>query len=169
MKRQQGIVIRSRFETICLEYYSIDDARPLDEIITLLWVKAALQHSGTVAVTSSSKDLKEAFKERFPGTTLNINVRSSSYLGSDNLLVDDIMLQTTQDSTRWRDNGVLLNYKPEEFDKISRAFKEMGGVWVSSTVNVWSILYSAGQIERYWPASRRSWTSSNLSSEAGLL
>lgn len=85
--------------------------------------------------------------------TLNVTVKSSSYLGpeldrqlaTESVQVDN-MLQTAQDYPRWKNDGVLLHYKPLDFDKVYNAFKDMNGAWVSSAVNGWSILYDKSKL-----------------------
>ncbi|KAF4469127.1 abc transporter, partial [Fusarium albosuccineum] len=92
--------------------------RSLDEIH-----QAALKEGGTVTLwhggskPDQQDQLKNAFEERFPGMTLNVTVKSSSYLGPEldrqlatgSLYVGNVMLQTAQDYPRWRDQGVLVN------------------------------------------------------------
>ncbi|CAG9947969.1 unnamed protein product [Clonostachys rosea f. rosea IK726] len=131
------------------------ESRTLDEIH-----QAALAEGGTVTLWhgGGSPDqldpMKEAFEKRFPGMTLNVTVKSSSYLGpeldrqlaTENVQVDNIMLQTAQDYPRWKNDGVLLQYKPLDFDKVYNAFKDLNGAWVSSAVNGWSILYDKNKL-----------------------
>ncbi|KAJ3543059.1 hypothetical protein NM208_g3783 [Fusarium decemcellulare] len=130
--------------------------RSLDEIH-----QAALKEGGTVTLwhggskPDQQDQLKNAFEERFPGMTLNITVKSSSYLGPEldrqlatgSLYVDNIMLQTAQDYPRWRDHGVLFHYKPSGYDQVYRPFKDIDGAWVASRVNAWSILYNKDKLK----------------------
>lgn len=129
----------------------IVETRSLDEIH-----QAALKEGGNVILWHGGSDasqldgLKKAFENRFPGMTLNVSVKSSSYLGPDldrqlvteNLYVDNVMLQTAQDYPRWRDDGALLNYKTDGFDQVYNAFKDDDGAWASYAINAWSIVYN---------------------------
>lgn len=131
------------------------ETRSLDDIH-----QAALEEGGIVTLWHGGSSphqqdaLKEAFEQRFPGMTLNVTVKSSSYLGPDldrqivsgNLYVDAVFIQTSQDYPRWRDDGALLNYKPAGFDQVYSAFRDMDGAWVSSTVNAWSIVYNKDKL-----------------------
>lgn len=142
-------------QTFAWNSTAIVERRSLDEIH-----QAALAEGGVVTLWHGGSEpdqqdrLKNAFEKRFPGMTLNVTVKSSSYLGpnidrqlvSGNLQVDNAMLQTSQDYPRWRDDGALLHYKPAGFDQVYSAFKDFDGAWVSSTINAWSIVYNKDKL-----------------------
>ncbi|CAH0025839.1 unnamed protein product [Clonostachys rhizophaga] len=142
-------------QTFAWNSNALVESRTLDEIH-----QAALAEGGTVTLRhgGGSPDQqdpkKEAFEKRFPGMTLNVAVKSSSYLGpeldrqlaTENVHVDNIVLQTAQDYPRWKNDGVLLHYKPLDFDKVYNALKDTNGAWVSSAVNGWSILYDKSKL-----------------------
>ncbi|VUC31684.1 unnamed protein product [Clonostachys rosea] len=142
-------------QTFAWNSAALVESRTMDEIY-----QAALAEGGTVTLWHGGGDphqqdpMKEAFEKRFPGMTLNVTVRSSSYLGPDldrqlvtgGLEVDNIMLQTAQDYPRWKNDGFLLHYKPLGFQQVYNAFKDMNGAWVSSAVNGWSILYDKNKL-----------------------
>ncbi|GME39065.1 ABC-type fe3+ transport system protein [Neofusicoccum parvum] len=95
--------------------------RTLNEIY-----QAALKEGGTLTV------LKQAFKEKFPGMTLNITVDLSKYhdinfdrqLAADTLYVDSIILQTLYNYPRWKSQGYINGTGPTKFsDYLKPEFK----------------------------------------------
>ncbi|KAI0184576.1 hypothetical protein EV127DRAFT_374660 [Xylaria flabelliformis] len=136
------------------------ETRSLDQIH-----QAALKEGGVVTLWHGGSDphqqdaLKNAFEERFPGMTLNVSVRSSSFIGPDidrqlavkSVTVDSVFLQTLQDYPRWKRQGVLLNYKPAGFEQVYDEFKDPDGAWASSTINAWSIIYNKDKLNGIEP------------------
>ena len=131
------------------------ETRSIDEIY-----RAALNESGTVTVWygGAAKDqqaaLINAFEKRFPGTTLNLTVDSSSHhnvnidrqLAVGNVYVDSAMLQTLQDYPRWKGEGVLLNYEPNGFDQLYPAFRDFEGAYYGVTVFAWSTVWNTEKL-----------------------
>ncbi|OAQ67448.1 ABC-type Fe3+ transport system [Purpureocillium lilacinum] len=128
------------------------NAKPLVENRTIDEIyKAALAEGGVVTLwhggdeTNQRDSLKEAFEKQFPGMTLNLTVDLSKYLDGKideqvacgNVTVDSVMLQTTHDFTRWAQHGVLLNYAPNNFDKIRPAFKDSTSASYYGTEILW--------------------------------
>ncbi|KAI0438896.1 periplasmic binding protein-like II [Xylaria telfairii] len=136
------------------------ETRSLDQIH-----QAALKEGGVVTLWHGGSEqhqqdaLKNAFERRFPGMTLNITVRSSSFIGPDidlqlateSVIVDNVYLQTLQDYPRWKHQGALLNYKPAGFKQVYDVFKDSDGAWASSTVNAWSIVYNKDKLKGIEP------------------
>ncbi|KAF5691735.1 ABC transporter [Fusarium circinatum] len=83
--------------------------------------KAALKEGGV-----------NAFESAFPGMKLNLTTDLSKYLdgnidqqlANNNVYVDTLALQTTQDFPRWKEGGALLYYAPAGFDKIYSGLKD---------------------------------------------
>ncbi|RYC57577.1 hypothetical protein CHU98_g8618 [Xylaria longipes] len=139
------------------------ETRSLDQIY-----KEALKEGGVVTLWHGGSEqhqqdaLKNVFEQRFPGMTLNVTVRSSSYIGPDidrqlaakSVSVDSVFLQTLQDYPRWKQQGVLLNYKPAGFKQVYDVFKNSDGAWASSTINAWSIIYNKDKLNGIEPPTK---------------
>jgi ABC-type Fe3+ transport system substrate-binding protein len=78
------------------------------------------------------------FSARYPGVTVKVTGGKSNILDKQidsqfadgRLNVDLVMLQTLQDFARWKQEGVLLEFKPQGFDKIDPGFKDADGAYV---------------------------------------
>jgi ABC-type Fe3+ transport system substrate-binding protein len=81
-----------------------------------------------------------AFMKTFPEIKVNIVVDLSKYhdaridnqLANKNLVPDMAVLQTLQDFDRWKQNGVLLNYKPIGWNNIFANAKDADGYWTGA-------------------------------------
>jgi ABC-type Fe3+ transport system substrate-binding protein len=95
---------------------------------------------------------KQAFRSQFPDINLKIIVDYSKYhdvrvdnqLATNSLVPDVVQLQTLQDFPRWKDQGVLLPYKPAGFSALYPHFRDPDGAWVSIAVYAFSYMYDAG-------------------------
>ncbi|PBP17387.1 ABC-type Fe3+ transport system [Diplocarpon rosae] len=110
-----------------------EETRTLDELH-----QAALAEGGLVTLWHGGDEpgqqnfLKSAFEARFPGMTLNLTVDLSKHhdvkldqqIADHDIYVDSIILQTLNDYPRWKDEGVLLQYKPAGFSQIYADFKD---------------------------------------------
>jgi len=82
------------------------------------------------------------FEQLFPGIKVAItggfsNVldrKIDAQLEAKKLEVDLAIFQTLHDFLRWKKAGVLLNFKPEGFDKIDPGFKDEDGAFVGVAV-----------------------------------
>jgi ABC-type Fe3+ transport system substrate-binding protein len=83
------------------------------------------------------------FEQRFPGIRVTAtggpsNVHSEEIdkqLAASALRIDLAMLQTVQDFERWKKAGVLLPFKPDGFDKVDAAWKDVDGAYVGVQVS----------------------------------
>jgi ABC-type Fe3+ transport system substrate-binding protein len=95
------------------------------------------------------------FSARYPGVTLTVtggfsNVldkKIDAQLKDGKLEVDLAVFQTLQDFVRWKQEGKLLNYKPEGFDKIDRSFKEANGAYVGVQINAHAYAYNPNLVK----------------------
>ncbi|WP_030435168.1 ABC transporter substrate-binding protein [Actinoplanes subtropicus] len=95
---------------------------------------------------------KQAFRSQFPDINLKIIVDYSKYhdvrvdnqLATNSLVPDVVQLQTLQDFPRWKDQGVLLPYKPAGFSALYPRFRDPDGAWVGIAVYAFSYMYDAG-------------------------
>jgi ABC-type Fe3+ transport system substrate-binding protein len=92
---------------------------------------------------------KQAFLARFPDIRLTMvidyskfhDARVDNQLATGTLVPDVVWLQTLQDFTRWKKQGVLMPYKPAGFSKVHPAFKDPDGAWVATQVIAFSYMY----------------------------
>ena len=84
-----------------------------------------------------------AFEQRFPGITVSLtagfsnvlNTRMEEQFRAQKIETDVAIFQTIQDFIAWKRRGLLLNYKPEGFDRISSKSKDPDGAWVAVNTN----------------------------------
>lgn len=114
------------------------DNRTLDQIH-----QAALAEGGKLIVYAGGDapgqldDSKRAFESRFPGMTVELIVdfskihdaRIDYQLATNSVVFDLVQLQTLQDFPRWKDEGVLLNYKPVGWEHIRKEYKDEDGFY----------------------------------------
>ncbi len=150
-----GMMVFSSQAAVSLE------TRSLDELY-----QSALKEGGTVTVyaggdTAGQQDgMKKAFEARFPGITLNVIVDYSKFhdgridnqLATNSLIPDIAQLQTVQDFPRWKQEGVLLNYKPAGWDKIWPEYRDAEGAWAGVYVYAFSNVVNTKLMpEKEWP------------------
>jgi ABC-type Fe3+ transport system substrate-binding protein len=90
------------------------------------------------------------FQQQFPGLTVSVtggfsNVldeKINQQLKAKKLDVDMAFFQTTQDFVAWKKQGVLLNFKPEGFDKIDPRFRDKDGAFTTASVVLLSYAYN---------------------------
>ena len=95
------------------------------------------------------------FSARYPGVTVKVtggfsNVldkQIDSQLAEGKLAVDLAMFQTLQDFVRWKEQGALLEFKPEGFDKIDPSFKDPSGAYVAIEINAHTYAYNSNLVK----------------------
>jgi len=83
------------------------------------------------------------FEQRFPGVKVMItggfsnvlNARINAQLEARKLEVDMAFFQTAQDFAAWKQQGVLINFKPEGFEQIAPVFRDPDGAFITTKVN----------------------------------
>ena len=96
----------------------------------------------------------KVFEERFPGIKVTIgggfsNVldkKIDAQLAAGKLEVDAAILQTAADYVRWKREGRLITFKPNGFDKMDAAFKDSGGTFWATMVNVVPYMYNTEKV-----------------------
>jgi ABC-type Fe3+ transport system substrate-binding protein len=90
------------------------------------------------------------FSARYPGIRVSVtggfsNVldkKIDAQLAAGKLEMDIAIFQTLQDFVRWKQQGVLLEFKPQGFDKIDASFKDPAGAFVAVQVNAHAYAYN---------------------------
>ena len=146
--------------------------RTLDELY-----QQALKEGNEVTVyaggdTAGQQDgIKQAFEKRFPGIKLNVIVDYSKFhdarvdnqLATGTLVPDVVQLQTLQDYPRWKQEGVLLNYKTQGWDKIYPQFKDQDGAWTGVFVDAFSNVVNTKALpEDRWPTEAKDYLNPSL-------
>jgi ABC-type Fe3+ transport system substrate-binding protein len=95
------------------------------------------------------------FSARYPGVTVSVtggfsNVldkKIDAQLASKKLEMDIAVFQTLQDFARWKQQGALLEFKPQGFDKIDASFKDPGGAFVAVQINAHTYAYNPNLVK----------------------
>ncbi|WP_380159352.1 ABC transporter substrate-binding protein [Kineococcus sp. R86509] len=127
-----------------------EESRSLDALYA-----AARSEGGELVVyaggdTPDQQDAaKTAFTAQFPAIDLKMIVDYSKYhdvrvdnqLATRSLVADVVQLQTLQDFTRWKQQGVLQPYKPAGFGALHPAFRDEDGAWIAVAVYAFSYMH----------------------------
>ena len=95
------------------------------------------------------------FSARYPGVAVSVtggfsNVldkKIDAQLADGKLAVDFAVFQTLQDFVRWKQQGALLEFKPQGFDKIDPSFKDASGAFVAVQVNAHAYAYNPNLVK----------------------
>ncbi|MHA6622217.1 ABC transporter substrate-binding protein [Pseudonocardia sp. DLS-67] len=120
----------------------------------------ALQEGGPLVVyaggdTANQQDATEqAFRSRFPGmqptTVVDYSkfhdARVDNQVATGVLLPDVVQLHTLHDFPSWKEEGLLLPYKPAGFSALHDGFKDPDGAWVATAVIAFSFMYDSASV-----------------------
>jgi ABC-type Fe3+ transport system substrate-binding protein len=95
------------------------------------------------------------FSARYPGIAVSVtggfsNVldkKIDAQLAASKLEVDLAVFQTLQDFVRWKQQGALLEFKPQGFEKIDASFKDRDGAFVAVQVNAHAYAYNPNLVK----------------------
>jgi ABC-type Fe3+ transport system substrate-binding protein len=132
-----------------------EETRTLDELYA-----DAMAEGGELVVyaggdTATEQDgTRQAFLSRFPGMAPTMVVDYSKYhdvrvdnqIGTGTLVPDVVQLQTLQDFPNWKEEGLLLPYKPAGFSAVHDGFKDPDGTWVAISVIAYSFMYDSTSV-----------------------
>jgi ABC-type Fe3+ transport system substrate-binding protein len=90
------------------------------------------------------------FSARYPGINVSVtggfsNVldkKIDAQLAAGKLELDAAIFQTLGDFVRWKQQGALLAFQPQGFDKIDASFKDAGGAFVAVQINAHAYAYN---------------------------
>jgi ABC-type Fe3+ transport system substrate-binding protein len=91
------------------------------------------------------------FEQRFPDLKVSItggfsnvlNEKINAQLQARKLEVDMAFFQTVQDFVAWKQQGVLLGFKPDGFEQIAPAFRDPDGAFTTTKVNPIGYAYNS--------------------------
>jgi len=95
------------------------------------------------------------FSARYPGIQVSVtggfsNVldkKIDAQLAAGKLELDAAFFQTLQDFVRWKQQGALLAFKPQRFDKIDASFKDADGAFVAININAMPYAYNPNLVK----------------------
>jgi ABC-type Fe3+ transport system substrate-binding protein len=95
------------------------------------------------------------FSARYPGVAVSVtggfsNVldrKIDAQLANGKLAIDLAVFQTLQDFVRWKQQGALLEFKPQGFDKIDPSFKDASGAFVAVQINAHAYAYNPNLVK----------------------
>jgi ABC-type Fe3+ transport system substrate-binding protein len=95
------------------------------------------------------------FSARYPGVAVSVtggfsNVldkKIDAQLAAGKLEADLAIFQTLQDFVRWKQQGVLLEFKPQGFDKVDPSFKDANGAYVAVQINAHAYAYNPNLVK----------------------
>jgi ABC-type Fe3+ transport system substrate-binding protein len=94
------------------------------------------------------------FEARYPGIRISVGGGFSNVLdgkidaqiAANKLEVDAAILQTAADFVRWKNEGRLLVFKPDGFDKMDPAFRDADGAFWATMVNAVPYMYNSEKV-----------------------
>jgi ABC-type Fe3+ transport system substrate-binding protein len=84
-----------------------------------------------------------AFEQRFSGIAVSLkdgfsnvlNGQIEEQVNTKSVETDLVVLQTIQDLVGWNTRGYLLQFKPEEFDRVRVSMRDRDGAWIALNTN----------------------------------
>jgi ABC-type Fe3+ transport system substrate-binding protein len=140
--------------TICSAVISAPScAESLDDLYQRAKAEGALVFYSGGPVEPYERFAKD-FKEKYPGIQVSItggfsnvlNDRINAQLRDKKLEVDMAFFQTVQDFIAWKQQGRLLNFKPDGYDKIAPVFRDDDGAFTTTLVNTISYAYNSNLV-----------------------
>ena len=118
------------------------DAETVDQLYALAKAEKTLVMSAA-APTADYESAARAFEQQFPGITVSLvggfndvlNAKIEEQVTTKKVEIDLVIFQTIQDFIAWNRRGLLLHFKPENFDKIDADYKDKDGAWIAVSLN----------------------------------
>ena len=118
--------------------------------IEQIYQAALVEGNGTLVVYSGGTaqslgdQTKQAFEARFPGLTVDVVVDYSIFHGpridvqfaNNSVIPDVVQLQTVQDFPRWKQQGLLMEYRPANYNVVHDEYKDADGFYTGTLVIV---------------------------------
>jgi ABC-type Fe3+ transport system substrate-binding protein len=95
------------------------------------------------------------FMQQYPGIDVKVtggfsnvlNAEIEKQMAAKRLAVDMAFFQTVQDFVTWKQQGKLLNFKPDGFDQIYPNFKDPDGAYMSFSANALTYAYNTAAVK----------------------
>lgn len=142
--------------TVAVLFICLAPARP--QSVDALYSKAKAE--GALALytggpTAPWEAAAKEFSARYPGVQVSVtggfsNVldkKIDAQLAAGKLELDAAFFQTLQDFVRWKQQGALLAFKPQGFDKIDASFKDADGAFVAININAHAYAYNPNLVK----------------------
>ena len=115
------------------------------------------------AIATEQGATRQAFLTRFPRMSLTTvvdyskfhDVRVDTQIATGSLVPDVVQLNTLHDFPSWKEEGLLLPYKPAGFSAVHDAFKDADGTWLAIAVIALSFAYDGASVGAAAEAVRR--------------
>jgi len=96
-----------------------------------------------------------AFEQKYPGITVSVeggasnvfNRRIEEQIKNQKIETDLVVLQTIQDLVAWKKRGLLMQFKPEGFEKISASAKDKDGSWIATNLIPFFYVYNPEHVQ----------------------
>lgn len=137
-------------------FVCLSQARP--QSLDVLYAKAKAEGALVLYTGGPTAPWEAAAKEfsaRYPGVHVAVtggfsNVldkKIDAQLAAGKLELDAAFFQTLQDFVRWKQQGALLAFKPQGFDKIDASFKDADGAFVAININAHAYAYNPNLVK----------------------
>jgi ABC-type Fe3+ transport system substrate-binding protein len=124
-------------------------AETMDELYEKAKQEKTLEFYAAGPTGSEDRWVNE-FQQHFPGVHVEVtgglspglSKRVDDQLAQKKMEVDIARFQTIQDFARWKQEGAMLLFKPDGFDKIDPAFKDEDGAFTPVSINTIGYAYN---------------------------
>ena len=115
--------------------------------------KEVVFYSGGPAAPHENR--AKLFMQQFPGIEVKVtggfsnglNAEIEKQMAAKKLAVDMAFFQTVQDFVTWKNEGKLLNFKPDGFDQIYPNFRDADGAYMSFSANALTYAYNKAAVK----------------------
>lgn len=156
--RRLPLAGRLAFPLLALATLLLSLSPALPQSLDSLYRKAKVEGALLLYVGGPTAPWEAAAKEfsaRYPGIQVSVtggfsNVldkKIDEQLATGKLELDAAFFQTLQDFVRWKQQGALLAFKPQGFDKIDASFKDAGGAFVAIQINAMPYAYNPSLVK----------------------
>ena len=151
-------IFRRSFGLLLLLFLAICPEPSPSQSLIAIYAKAKAEGALVLYTGGPTAPWEAAAKEfsaRYPGIAVSVtggfsNVldkKIDAQLAASKLEVDLAVFQTLQDFVRWKQQGMLLEFKPQGFDKIDASFKDADGAFVAVQVNAHAYAYNPNLVK----------------------
>jgi len=115
--------------------------------------KEVVFYSGGPAAPHENR--AKLFTQQFPGIEVKVtggfsnvlNERIENQMAEKKLAVDMAFFQTVQDFVKWKQEGKLLNFKPDGFEQLYPNFRDTDGAYMAFSANALTYAYNKAAVK----------------------